>query len=349
MHESQRDPSISVVIPVHDGGEAFRRCLTAVVANAPTEIIVVADGDAGSAKDVADEFALPVVSVPTRGGPARARNLGARSARGEILFFVDADVVIPPDAVSRIAEAFRDDPELSAVFGSYDDDPDATNFLSQYKNLFNHYVHQTGREDATTFWAACGAVRRDVFLDLGGFDERHRQPCVEDIELGYRLREEGKRIRLCKGLQVKHLKRWGVVSLVVTDFRYRALPWTELIVRYRRFASDLNLRSSCRASVTLTYALVLSLVAAWWWVWFLVIAAALVVALLGLNSPVYAFFRRKRGLWFTVRVVPWHWFYYLYGGAAFAIGLVLSAFRRRGTTRDPTARERGEDLSGEGR
>ena len=62
-----------------------------------------------------------------------------------------------------------------------------------------------------------------------------------------------------------------------------------------------------------------------------------------------AFFRRRRGLWFTVRVVPWHWFYYLYGGAAFAIGLVLSAFRRRGTTRDPTARERGEDLSGEGR
>jgi GT2 family glycosyltransferase len=157
---------------------------------------------------------------------------------------VDADVTIPPDAIGQITAAFRREPDLAAVFGSYDDAPAATNFLPQYKNLFHHYVHQTAREEASTFWGACGAIRREVFLTFGGFDERYRQPSIKDIELGYRLKRAGYRIRLCKALQVKQLKRWGVVSLLKSDFFHRALPWTELILRDRRFINDLNLRFS---------------------------------------------------------------------------------------------------------
>ena len=78
-------------------------------------------------------------------------------------------------------------------------------------------------------------------LALGGFDEGYRQPSIEDIELGYRLKQAGHRIRLCKALQVKHLKRWSVVSLLKSDFFDRALPWTELILRDRRVINDLNL------------------------------------------------------------------------------------------------------------
>lgn len=70
---------------------------------------------------------------------------------------------------------------------------------------------------------------------MGGFDESYRKPSIEDIELGYRLKQAGLKIRLCKALQVKHLKRWEVVSLLRADFFYRALPWTELILRDRQF------------------------------------------------------------------------------------------------------------------
>jgi hypothetical protein len=49
-------------------------------------------------------------------------------------------------------------PEVDAVFGSYDDAPRAPNFIAQYKNLFHHYVHQHGKEEASTFWAGCGTV-----------------------------------------------------------------------------------------------------------------------------------------------------------------------------------------------
>lgn len=327
-------PTISVIIPVYNGGMNFRRCLSALAQAdpPPTEIIVVADGDTDGSRQVAESFGAQVLIIPVSGGPARARNLGARTAQGEILFFVDADVTIHPDAVGQVSAAFRyepDSPELSpserspvAVFGSYDDAPDAPNFLSQYKNLFHHYVHQMAQEEASTFWGACGAIRRDVFLAVGGFDEGYRQPSIEDIELGYRLTRAGHRIRLHKSLQVKHLKRWSLVSLLKTDFLRRALPWTELILRDDRFVNDLNLRLSSRISVILTYGLLGALVGTAWWRGSLVIAGMLIVLLLVLNAAPYRFFWRKRGLRFALQVIPWHWLYFFYSGLAFGVGFL---------------------------
>ena len=328
--------TISVIIPVHNGGENFRRCLSSLAEAVPPpfEIIVVADGDTDDSWRLAEEFGAQVLRTPTPQGPARARNLGARPARGDILFFIDADVAVPPDAIGQVVAAFEREPELAAVFGSYDDAPAATNFLSQYKNLFHHYVHQTAREEASTFWGACGGIHREVFLALGGFDERYHQPSIEDIELGYRLKQAGHRIRLCKTLQVKHLKRWGVVSLVKSDFFHRALPWTELILRDRRFTNDLNLRHSSRLSVIVTYGLLGVLIGAWWWPGWLAVAGALILGLLTLNAPLYRFFQRKRGLRFAIQTIPWHWFYYFYSGLAFAIGVVRYLVDRR---RSPSA------------
>ncbi|NET30811.1 MAG: glycosyltransferase family 2 protein [Cyanothece sp. SIO1E1] len=326
---SRAEHSISVVIPVHNGGEAFRQCLAslALAAPAPLEVIVVVDGDTDSSWQVAEEFGATVIRISHNGGPAKARNLGAKVANGEILFFVDADVAIHPDTLGRVEDEFRRSPNLTALIGSYDDAPGAPNFLSQYKNLFHHYTHQTAQTEASTFWGACGAIRRDVFWKVGGFDENYRRPCVEDIELGYRLKQLGYEIRLCKSLEVKHLKRWGIVSLLKADFFYRALPWTALILRDRQFNNDLNLNVANRISVVLVYCLLMTLVAAWWWPIVMLLAVPISLMLLGINRPVYQFFRTKRGLRFALQTILWHWFYYFYGGLAFAIGLVRHQFR----------------------
>ena len=323
-------PTISVIVPVKNGGTGFRKCLLALTqAMSPSnELIVVADGDTDGSWHVAEEFGAKVLRIPVSQGPARARNLGAQMAQGEILFFIDADVVPPPSAVRQVEAAFRRDPQLTALFGSYDEDPAETNFLSQYKNLSHHYVHQISNEEASTFWAGCGAVRRPIFLKFGGFDESYKKPCIEDIELGYRLKKAGYRIRLSKDLQVKHLKRWGIISLTKSDFFDRALPWTELILRDRQFVNDLNLRLSNRLSVILTYSLLLTLVVGFWWPGLFAIACVLILSLLILNAQIYRFFLQKRGLWFMIRALPWHWFYYFYSGLAFAIGLGRSLLFR---------------------
>ena len=324
------DLTISVVIPVRNGGNKFRRCLSSLsaLAPAPREIIVVTDGDEDDSRHAADEFGFPVLRLPTPGGPARARNLGVAKSQGDILFFIDADVTIPRDAVDQVTTAFKNDPGLSAVFGSYDDEPLETNFLSQYKNLFHHFVHQTAKEDASTFWGACGAIRREIFLEMGGFDEVYRHPSIEDIELGYRLKKAGHAIRILKGLKVKHMKRWDVLSLVKTDFFYRALPWTGLILREGRFIDDLNLKISNRLSVISVYILFLILLGALFLPWLFAPMVFLVMALLALNCELYRFFKNKRGFGFAIKTIPWHWFYFLYSGLAFSIGFIIYHIKR---------------------
>lgn len=330
-------PTVSIVIPVHNGGESFQRCLESLRRFVPpaTEVIVVVDGGTDRSAEWAQQFGARVLQFPSAGGPARARNAGAQMATGEILLFIDADVAIHADTIEQIQMIFQRQPYLSALIGSYDDAPGAPNFLSQYKNLFHHYTHQMGSEVASTFWGACGAIRRSVFLQIGGFDPRYRYPSVEDIELGYRLKRAGHHIRLEKSVQVKHLKRWQPISLLKAEFFYRALPWTELLWRDRQFVNDLNLKTSSRVSLVLTYGILAAGLATFWWSGALVLAIVLGSVLLAINFPVYQFFQNKRGFWFACQTVFWHWLYFLYGGLAFAIGtlryhlLLKSAFSGR--------------------
>jgi glycosyltransferase involved in cell wall biosynthesis len=314
---------ISIIIPVYNGGLAFRHCLASIRQSErpPDELIVVADGDTDGSWQVAKDFGAQVIRLPMAGGPARARNLGAQAAQGDILFFMDADVTLHVNTLALVEQQFRQQEHLAALIGSYDDAPGADNFLSQYKNLFHHYTHQMSTPVASTFWGACGAIRRTVFQQVGGFDEIYRKPCIEDIELGYRLRQKGYTIALCKDIQVKHLKRWEPISLLRAEIFYRALPWAELILRDRTLNADLNLSHTNRASVLLVFALLGCLVATIWLptAWGVVLALGL--GLLIVNQKVYWFFYHKRGALFALQVVPWHWFYFLYGGGAFAYSM----------------------------
>ena len=331
------DLTISVIIPVYNGGPNFRKCLASVKAllPPPVEVIVVGDGDTDGSSQLAQEFGVTVLRFPSPGGPARARNFGASRAKGEIVFFVDADVTLPSDAIGQVARVIKREPDLAALFGSYDDNPGETNFLSQYRNLLHHYVHQHGRQDASTFWGGCGAIRRDVFHAMGGFDETYVKPSVEDIELGYRLKQAGYSIRLCKSLQVRHWKRWEFGSMLKADFFQRALPWTDLILRDRHCINDLNTGMSGRASVLLTFGLLCPLAVSPWHALALAMAGAMAVALLILNAPLYRFFLRKRGVRFVLQVIPWHWLYFFYSGVGFSIGLIRHLFRRNASVCAP--------------
>ncbi|MFZ1029152.1 MAG: glycosyltransferase family 2 protein [Limnoraphis robusta] len=337
MSNNGQEPklTISIIIPVYNGGEKFQRCLESLTKTSlnPNEVIVVADGDTDGSHALAEKFGAKVFRLPKAGGPARARNLGAKAATGDIVFFVDADVEIYPDTIEKVVKTFTNEPNLSALIGSYDDAPGADNFLSQYRNLFHHYTHQTGNEEASTFWGACGAIRREIFLEVGGFDEKYRLPCIEDIELGYRLKKAGYQIGLRKNIFVKHLKEWRPVSMLKADFFYRALPWTALILRDRQLNNDLNLQYSSRLSVVLVYAKIGALLAVPWLSQTSIIVCLFAIAFLVLNAPVYQFFHNKRGFIFALKTVPWHWFYYFYSGLAFAIGLVRHWFEENWTYR----------------
>jgi len=299
---------ISVIIPSHNAAQHLPECLRCLRESsvAPLEVIVVDDCSTDNSSEIARQFGASVVSTGRRSGPARARNLGAKLARGRILFFLDADVCVHSDTVERVAEAFAGDSELDAVIGSYDDSPGCQDFLSQYKNLMHSFVHQTAKHEAGTFWSGCGAIRKDVFMQFGGFDESYDRPAIEDIELGYRLRGAGRKILLDRYIQVKHLKRWTFWGLIKTDIFCRGIPWTELILRDRHMPNDLNVHLSQRVSVALTFVLSgMSLFAAFWWQgYFLVPLFAILFLVLGRYWVEHAHSKeRRRGLVWTTAIV----------------------------------------------
>ena len=247
---------LSVVIPFHQGTEFLRQSLSAFRhLDGHVELIVVADGAVGDYEAVASEHGARVVTIAGPSGPSVARNRGASAANGDILVFVDADVVVAPDALPRIAEFFASHPDVAAVMGAYDESPAEANFVSQFKNLAHSFVHQSSKSDAQSFWAGLGAVRTDAFRNVGGFDERYTRPCIEDIDLGYRLTKAGYRIVLDPSIRGCHLKRWTFLSLLRTDFWDRGVPWTQLMLRSELLQNDLNVRTEDRVSVVLAFVL----------------------------------------------------------------------------------------------
>jgi glycosyltransferase involved in cell wall biosynthesis len=356
------------------------------------ETIVVDDASTDATANVARSRGCKVLRLAAQAGPAAARNRGAREARGDVLLFIDADVEVRADTIARAATHFAtlcaatanvvasnvvasnagilhvrassvgasnvgasnldEGGGVAAVFGSYDDAPAEANFASQFKNLFHHYTHQRSSRRASTFWAGCGAIRREVFDAVGGFDaRRYSRPSVEDIELGYRLRRAGFSVALDPGLRAKHLKRWTLASLVRADVRDRAVPWSRLILEGEGMIDELNLRVAGRASAALVmlaasllafamlalaaslFALTPAPPAAWLFAPSLASLAAVAVVIV-VNRDLYRYLFRLRGARFAAASCAMHLLYFLYSGATFALCAAAHAPRSWRATLD---------------
>ena len=328
VHDGARLPvvKLSVIVPFHQSVGQLERCLGAVRASSvEAEIIVVSDGAAADANRVAMGAGAALVAIQGPRGPAVARNRGAEVAHGDVLVFVDSDVLVHADALERIREVLASRPDVAAVFGAYDDRPEASGLVSRCKNLSHAYIHQRSRADATTFWAGLGAVRAGAFRRVGGFDERFRRPSVEDIDLGYRLTAAGFRIRLDPAIQGTHLKRWTLWTALRTDIRDRGIPWTQLLHRYGGMRNDLNLTWRYRAAVVLAYLGCAALGAALWQPAMVTAALGLFAAIAWLDREHYGFLARHGGLPAAACWFPLHVAHHLGNGVAFAAGSVLHA------------------------
>jgi GT2 family glycosyltransferase len=316
-------PTLTLVIPTISWVEPFDSCARAALAGQGPwdEAFVVFDGEPPPTPEWLLDSRATLLNTDQRSGPAAARNLAARHAQGDILLFVDADVELHADAMERIRAQFAADPALAALFGSYDDCPAAPGLVSRFRNLLHHHTHSSHPGPATTFWAGCGAVRREVFLALGGFDAvAYDRPCIEDIEFGLRLSDAGGPILLDPTIQGKHHKRWTLRSMLVTDIQQRAIPWSRLLLRRQQGGSrTLNLDSAARLSSLLSLVFVLSacLLPLQPNLWPLPLLAA--AALVCINRRFYLLCFRQGGIALALVAIPLHGLYFLYGVLCFGL------------------------------
>lgn len=195
-------PRISFVIPVRNGSRHLRRLLgsimrTGTAADVPFEIVV---GDHGSTDDtaaVARVAGARVVNVDG-GRASTVRNVAAAQARGDLLAFIDADHELDSGWCATAVAQF-DDRAVAAVGAQYHAPAEGTWVQRTYDRFRRH-----GDAPHDTEWLPSGnlVVRRDVFEQLGGFDET-LETC-EDVDFSQRLWAIGARMRAVPALRSTH-------------------------------------------------------------------------------------------------------------------------------------------------
>jgi GT2 family glycosyltransferase len=294
-------PSLTAIVPATDAPPTLDQCRAAI----------------GAAADPRDE--LLVIEAPPGASPAEARNLGAARARSDVLVFVDSDVLVHGDAFTRVRARFEADPGLMAVFGNYDHASGDGGVVTAFRNLLQHEVHRQCAGPATTFWTGLGAIRREAFETVGGFDaERYPRVSIEDIELGMRLTARGARIELDPEILGTHLKRWTVGSMIRTDLFARGLPWMRLALAAGRLPAAMNLRWRHRLSALAAVLAPLALVARRPRAF-----AACAGLLVALNHRLYGLLRARYGWRTAIAGVGLHVIHHLTSVAAAVAALVL--------------------------
>ena len=319
-------PRISVIVPARSAAATLPACLDALVNSQcrPDEIIVYDDGDNGPLNEYAARDLISIIPGDgERLGRSRGRNLAARRACGEILAFVDADVVVDKEALGRLVAVLACEPGVSAAFGCYDQTPRVKRLAAVYANLRHHWIHYQGDPEAATFWTGLGVVRAEKFWAQGGFAETSK---LEDIEFGMRLCESGERIRLVADAQATHLKDWRLLQLWKTDIINRAVPWSLLIARGAR-GNRLNASPRERLSALLAYGVLISLGGCFFSSWLRLDAVIFAGLYIFINRELFGLIARRGGVRALLAAIALHWVYHLYASAIFVTVMATAKLR----------------------
>ncbi|WP_214414366.1 glycosyltransferase family 2 protein [Sphaerisporangium fuscum] len=252
-------PLVSVVVPAHNAEKTLRSCLASALAQTypRVEVIVVDDAGTDRSGEIARGFPCTVVRQPRNQGVSAARNAGAAASRGEILFFLDSDVGLAPDAVENAVRLLREDPGLGCVYGVYakeplvDDGP-----VEVCRTLLLHHALTRAAGPTTTAVFALAAVPRAVFEEVGPFDDRLRS--AEDDEYSERLLARH-RILLSAEVAGRHDEADRLLPLLAEQYRRSQLLMFSARNRLRRGALKVNRLSGVLATAGAMAALPLAL------------------------------------------------------------------------------------------
>lgn len=220
--------SLSVIVPAYNASATLRQTLASIRRDIPagSELIVVDDGSRDDTARIAAGLCDTVVSIGQNLGDGVARRRGMAVARGEILLFVDSDVIFPPGGCARVLDAFASDRDLAAVTGRLSTQRQP-GYFTDYKNLYMNYIFGRLPDDVTFLYGSVFAVRASMTHDVSSPNFR----IGADTALGQELVQHGKKVRLLRELEVVHLKRYTPWTFYRNDF---LIPkgWAKLFRRY---------------------------------------------------------------------------------------------------------------------
>lgn len=265
--------TFSIVIPCYNDRENVEPLLASIqLPGKGWEVIVVDDCSTGGLPRLPEKLPARLVRLERNSGPATARNRGVRESTGDVIVFCDSDILLGEDALVRMQHYFEAEGER-AVISSGVLVPHNPGFFPRYK-YYQELMWARAHRDAYTdhFSTRMGAIRRDVFLKTGGFDETIRIAGVEDYEFGYRIRGLT-RSRLVPDVPYSH--RHPSFAKQARLYFARTADYVELLHRMRLKSGDvttIGATNSEAATALLAFASQVSFVGS------LVVPVALVVS-----------------------------------------------------------------------
>lgn len=227
------NPLVSVIIPVKNGAKTLDTCLRSIKRSyyRNFEVIVVDDHSTDSTVEVASRFQCRVMQSENGSGANNARNYGAQYAKGELLVFIDSDIVIGRETLLGIVETLEEE-DLDAVVGLYTAKHRHETLVSQYKNLWVRYSYIKSPPVIDWLFGAISGMKRQAFEQLGGFNaELLAQYGHDDIELGKRFARAHLNIMLNMDIEVEHLKCYTLGSFIRNEY-LRSAGFAELASRF---------------------------------------------------------------------------------------------------------------------
>jgi GT2 family glycosyltransferase len=236
--------NISVVIPARNDFENLRKCIDYIQSSLkkPMEILVVDDASVPALEDGFSDRDVSIIRFNNQCGPACARNAGAKAAKGDVILFLDSDVFIQQDTLEKLIYEFEDKGE-DAVVGVFDDYRHYRSFFGDYKNLWMKYSYEKLPQRAALFYTSLAAIKKDVFMKTGGFDEHYRRPSTEDTAYGNILWSSGIRPLISPYIKAIHSKEYSFYGVLKTDF-YRASDLLKMKLRKDMGAVQIGNRTS---------------------------------------------------------------------------------------------------------
>jgi glycosyltransferase involved in cell wall biosynthesis len=227
---------ISIVIPTYNASKFMPGLLESIFrqAAAGMEVIIVDDCSTDNTIEIASRYPVRVITMEKNGGPAKARNRGVAEAQGDIIFFLDADVIVMDGTVSEVQTYFEQNPSSQCVIGICATDPLNEGFVPRYMAMFE-YIHllDARGKNLSVFAPRCGAISKELFLQAGGYDESYKGADVEDFELARRINKTSS-ITLNPKMLVRHQFVNNFQEAVRNYFK-RAVMWIHLFLKDRKF------------------------------------------------------------------------------------------------------------------
>lgn len=211
---------ISIIIPAYNSSLTLKECLEAIFNSnfKNFEVIVISDNSTDNSVGIAKQYQCKIIELSENKGPAFARNEGAKISEGDILLFVDSDVIIKKDALNYLSKKFLQN-EIDAIQGIYSHEPTYKSIVTQYQMSYNcYYIWPENKKYASTLSTCCLAIRKKIFLNLKGFNVNFKRPSAEDEEFGYFLIDKGYKILILRELNVEHRVNYNLKHFIKKKF-----------------------------------------------------------------------------------------------------------------------------------